>query len=167
MPHIVCVIDDVVFVPQYLFYLDQNNVINDLVNEKGQWKPGDLKNLAVKAAHYSKLAAITVQESGNGIIYVYYQPRELSGHIYVVGRHNGKWHLDGQLQDKSADHPPLFGTSLAAVYSASSASTSKQSEPTPVLFLQEKNLELATLDGKGMVSPPPSTLTFYYGLWKA
>lgn len=125
---------------QYLFYLDNGNIINDLVNEDNKWKDGDLGKLGIAPANYSKLAAVTV----GATISVFYQTSDRAGDIREVVRRNDKWEAD----KRDFGDPPLFGTSLAAVRPESGI-TIHAGEKDPVVFFQEKFLKLAELQGNG------------------
>jgi hypothetical protein len=137
-----------------LFYLDHANVINDLVNENGKWRVGNLGELGIVTAHYSKLAAVTLQDPAE-TIYVFYQTGDKAGDIREVRGHDGKWQPDTH----NFGDPPLFGTSLAAVRPEPGVTIhSPADDGIPVVFFQEDNLKLAEFQAKGMALSSPCLL---------
>lgn len=145
---------------RYLFYLDHANVINDLVYENGKWRVGDLGRLGVVTAHYSKLAAVTLQDPAE-TIYVFYQTSDKAGDIREVRGYDGNWQSDTH----DFGDPPLFGTSLAAVQPEPGVTIhSPAGDSIPVVFFQEDNLKLAELQAQDFrelkpITPKPSPHT--------
>ncbi|MCJ1358803.1 MAG: hypothetical protein MMC33_008803 [Icmadophila ericetorum] len=133
---------------RYLFYLDNKNVINDMVCQKGgAWKKGDLGDLHIVTAHYSKLAAVTLPSSPE-TIYVYYQTPDIAGDIREVHGRDSDWKPDTH----DFGDPPLFGTSLAAVLPEAGLTIhSPSGDKIPVVFFQEDNLKLAELQNQAIV----------------
>jgi len=144
---------------RYLFYLDRRNVINDLVNEHGKWRPGDLVNLGITTADYSKLAAVTLKDKNTEIIYVFYQSSDIDGGIHQVRGYDGAWRSDTQ----DYNDPPLLGTSLAAVVPEPGLVIHKGAggDKIPVVFYQEakvNDLPLAELQGQDVKEIRPAGL---------
>jgi hypothetical protein len=142
---------------RYLFYLNRQNVINDLVNENGKWREGNLGNLGITTADYSKLAAVTLKDPRT--IYVYYQGAGIDGGIHRVHGHEGAWRSDRN----DYNDPPLFGTSLAAVLPGPGLVIHEGSSgnKVPVVFYQEAethDLPLAELEDNGIPNPVVSKI---------
>jgi hypothetical protein len=112
-------------VKQYLIYLNDDNILHDVVYEDSEWKEGTLSKYeqvdgrpGVRCAPYSKLAAATVTLNSKPTICVYYQTDEKNGSVSVISFTPGNsWNglerilaLLLELKD-----PPLYGTSLTTV----------------------------------------------------
>lgn len=134
---------------QYLFYLNDKNILCDALNDGTGWKAGKLALSNVVCAHYSKLASITVCNNWYNFICVYYQAPTEDAAIKMISLsgYTGNW-ADGSPDLKD---PPLFGTSLAAVQSRPGisvlTSADKDGIQQPVYYLQMDNLCLGHAQG--------------------
>lgn len=137
-----------------MFYIDKAGVLNNLINEYGEWKTGDLGLQNIIPAHYSKFTAVTNPEWDGESIHVYYQISDTKGSIKEVQGCNGKW----KRVEQAYGDPPLFGTSLAAVRPEPGIVIHSPSDDNvPVVFFQEflyktNNLKLAELQKTSMTT---------------
>lgn len=144
---------------QYLFYVDNDNIIHDVKQEKGKdWEHGSLSTLGVKCAHYSRLTAATpIDTYPYPIVSVYYQvppgeeedPETTIESVYL---YYGAW-KKGPVY---LDDPPLSGCSISAVPAEQGIWFDQEKENDklhqPVVFFQNEDLTLMTGQLKGMPS---------------
>jgi hypothetical protein len=141
-----------------VFYLDHANTINNLVREKDVWRVGDLGHRGVVAAQHSKLAAVTMPNSGTTtgeVIHIFYQSTDKTGAIREIRGYDGHWQ---PIAHNRGGHP-LLGTSLAAVPPLACINIAETSEP--VVFFQEENLRLVKLQGSGITTSQHIWLSDY------
>jgi len=160
-----------------LIYLNDDNILHDVVWENSEWKEGTLSKYeqvagrpGVRCAPYSKLTAATVTVDSKDIICVYHQTDEKNGPISVLSFIPGNsWNglerilaLLLQLKD-----PPLYGTSLAAVKPRHGITVAKAgkrdtqaakdaaelAKQLPVVYLQWDTNALAHGQGKSKFYP--------------
>jgi hypothetical protein len=141
---------------QYVFYVDDDNSIRDLrrgPDTDGEWVPGKLRSdLGLKAAPYSKLAAITMTNRWGTTISIYYQANDKDASIKSANFKQGQanWATD----TTRVTDPPLFGTSLSAVKAREGLQIDQQKpfnvdSSLPVVYLQWHSLEMAHSQGSG------------------
>ncbi|KAK0629236.1 hypothetical protein B0T17DRAFT_606598 [Bombardia bombarda] len=134
-------------IQRYVFYLDDNNYLRDAYYEDGSWKKGVLYDQEWRAAHYSKLAAITLTNQYQyDFICLYYQDNSTTGDIKLVNLSPTGWNAG----NPDLDDPPLFGTSLAVVPPEPGIEVvSTDDNRDPVLFFQYNKLELGSSQDQG------------------
>jgi hypothetical protein len=160
-----------------LIYLNDENILHDVIYENNEWTEGKLSKYeqvegkpGVRCAPYSKIAAATVNFNSKTIICVYYQTDEKNGPVSVISFIPGNsWNGLERLLElllKLKD-PPLYGTSLTAVKprqgitvakarnkdtqeAKDAAETAKQ---LPVVYLQWDTNALAHGQGTSRFSP--------------
>lgn len=145
-------------------FLDDKNILHDVQyrNEDDGWVRGNLANLAVECAHYSKLAASTVSNGQQSFICLYYQKNEFHGPITMVSYSelNATWvkgKPDMTLTPPATPappptyrDPPMYGTSMTAVKPRSGIGPrSQMDDKLPVLFLQWDTHSIAHARGDG------------------
>jgi len=155
-----------------LIYVNNDNVLHDIVFKDGEWQKGGLSQLkgedgktGIRCAPYSRLAAATVNLEGQGEIFcVYYQAEGKHGPVRMVNFLPGhSWHTtywpDGRITVNWVD-PPLYGTSLAAVKPREGILVAKDAkeQQLPVVYLQWDTQALAECQGP-KIQPIPGLET--------
>jgi len=117
--------------------------------------------MGIKCAQYSKLAAITVDNTWGSSICIYYQTPDEDAAIKSANFKLGQQYW--QVDTNRVTDPPLYGTSLTAVMARDGIQLNKQApfdanSSLPVVYLQWHSLELAHAQGKGTSSSRSCTL---------
>jgi hypothetical protein len=158
---------------RYLIYVNDNNILQDIIFKDGEWQKGQLCNLkdsdgktGIRCAPYSKLAAATVQVDGKDIVCLYYQADGKHGPVRMISFVPGNsWKVtywpDGRMEVQWVD-PPLYGTSLTAVKPREGIIVMKDDEKQkqmPIVYLQWDTHALA--EGQGIkIQPIPGLENF-------
>ena len=134
------------FAKRFLFYVDCNDYLRDVYEDRGNWHCGNLhSSLRLKCAPYSKLAAVTVRNTeGIDFIFLYYQDSDDSGNIRLAVLSPEGW----TSREPPVCEPSLWGTAIAAVQPEPGIEL-KYDTKDPVVFYQQTSLELSSsqLDG--------------------
>jgi hypothetical protein len=137
---------------QYLFYVDDNNIVRGVKSLKTPW-PEDtgVSGLGIRCASYSQLTAISFSKNKHQAICLYYQTPKKDAGIEAISysTKNGTW-VKG-MPDMTPDpppppprvvDPPLYGTSMTAVPTRKDLQIISNSI-MPVVYLQWDTLALA------------------------
>jgi hypothetical protein len=145
-----------------LIYVNDNNILQDVMFKDGKWQKGNLCNLkdsngqtGIRCAPYSKLAAATACVDGQDNIYLYYQADGKHGPVRMISFVPGNswkvtYYPDGRMEVQWVD-PPLYGTSLTAVKPREGIMVEKKDEKLkqlPIVYLQWDTHALA--EGQGI-----------------
>jgi hypothetical protein len=139
---------------QYLFYVDDNNIVRGVNSTNTHWPevPG-LSALSIRCAHYSQLTAITISKNNFQAICLYYQSPDRDAAIEMIGcsTKNKIW-VKGvpdmtpfpppPAPPPRVVDPPLYGTSITAVPMRNGLEVIRDSA-MPVVYLQWDTLALA------------------------
>ena len=151
-----------------MIYVNDNNVLQDIVFKDGEWQKGKLCQLkdidgktGIRCAPYSKLAAATAHVEGQDIICLYYQAEGKHGPVRMISFVPGNswrttYYPDGRIVVQWVD-PPLYGTSLTAIKPREGIMVQDKDEKQkqlPIVYLQWDSHALA--EGQGT-----STSVFY------
>jgi hypothetical protein len=135
---------------RYLIYVNDDNILQDIICKDGEWEKGKLCNLkdfdgktGIRCAPYSKLAAATVHVDGKDVICLYYQADGKNGPVRMISFVPGNsWKIifypDGRMVAQWVD-PPLYGTSLTAVKPREGILVQEKDEKQrqlPIVYLQ-------------------------------
>jgi hypothetical protein len=157
---------------RYLIYLNDDNILQDIVFKDGEWQKGKLCELTdvsgkkgIRCASYSKLAACTARVNGQENIYVYYQADGKHGPVRMISFVPGNsWRMtlqkDGSIVVQWVD-PPLYGTSMTCVKPREGIIIQKDEvqKQLPMVYVQWDTHVLA--EGQGtMIRPIPGLEEF-------
>ncbi|KJK74992.1 hypothetical protein H634G_09627 [Metarhizium anisopliae BRIP 53293] len=142
---------------RYLIYVNDNNILQDVVFKNGEWQKGKLCQLkdsdgktGIRCAPYSKLAATTAHVEGQDNIYLYYQADGKHGPVRMISFVPGNswrttYYPDGRIVVQWVD-PPLYGTSLTSVKPREGIIVEQKDEKLkqlPIVYLQWDTQALA------------------------
>ncbi|KAF2642928.1 hypothetical protein P280DRAFT_547182 [Massarina eburnea CBS 473.64] len=150
---------------RFLFYVDENNMVRGVQSTdtpQPPWKEEpSLSAMQIHCAHYSQLAASTLEKSNAQTICLYYQTANQNGAIQMLRYSNTteKWDSEDTESTPTVFDDLLRGTSITALPMRSGLHAPLDS-PLPVVYLQSKTLKLAHSQGNQVEIMRSLGLTF-------